>query len=53
MILKKKRLIKLFGTRIGLALVRSNVSYAILYDWYFQGILNVNNSIKNFQIYDK
>ena len=36
---EKERLLKLFGVRIGLALVRSDVTYAILYDWYFQGIL--------------
>lgn len=36
---EKERLIKLFGTRIGLALCRADVTYGKLCDWYFSDIL--------------
>lgn len=40
-----KRLVKLFGTRIGLALCRSDITYGILCDWYFNDVL-VKNLLK-------
>lgn len=36
---EKKRLCKIFGTRIGLALCRSDIIYGDLYVWYMNDVL--------------
>lgn len=36
---EKKRLCKIFGTRIGLALCRSGITYGDLYVWYMNDVL--------------